>query len=311
MDRLKGESTGRPYRNITWWDFKKKYITYSEGSKRPQSVKRDKAAMSALEKNFPLTRLNMVTPELLEQWKGKRLKDGKGKPTINRDVKAVKALLHKAEAWGYLDKRNWSSVKVIKTTRKKLYFHTPTELGRLLAICEGVWRTMCLLGARAGLRREEMYMLTWEDVDFKRNRLHITPKEGWEPKDYEQRFIGLAVDLKAHLLEIKPKSQKWVLGDEDGKRPSLAVMSAYFQKIARKAKLRGSLHILRHTFASHLVQAGESLKVVKDLLGHSSMETTEIYAELSPDNIDQAAMRLPEIPGGFQSGSGRSIREAK
>ncbi len=309
IEKETAEATGRPDKNISWADFKKRYIGYSEGSKRPKSVKRDRAAISALEKAFPLARLDMVTPEILESWKGKRLKDGIGKPTVNRDVNAIKALLHKAEAWGYLEKRNWGSVKEIKTTRRKLYFHTPAELGRLLSLCRGVWRTICLLGARAGLRREEMFMLTWEDVDFERNRLHVTPKDGWEPKDYEQRFIGLAPDLRAHLEEIRPYTKgRWVVAEKDGSRPSLAVMSAYFQKLTRKAKLRGSLHILRHTFASHLVQAGESLKVVKDLLGHSSMETTEIYAELAPENIQRAALRLPDIPGsvGSAMGSGQS-----
>jgi DNA-binding transcriptional MerR regulator len=78
-------------------------------------------------------------------------------------------------------------------------------------------------------------------------------------------------------------------------------MSAYFRKLTRKAGLKGSIHILRHTFASHLVQAGVSLKVVKDLLGHSSMATTEIYAHVLP--------RLAVVQAGLDAGA-KSARVA-
>lgn len=297
LEQMRGDDGGQPSKNISWADFKKKYLEYCEGSKRNKTVLRDRYTLHAFEEDFPnILQLAQVTPEIMELWKTRRLKEGMGKPTINRDMTAMKAMLHKAEAWGYLDKRNWASVKEIKVTRKKLYFHSPKELGTLLTRCKGVWRTICLLGARAGLRREEMYMLTWEDVDFSRSRIHITPKDGWEPKDYEQRFIGMPRDLREHLLRLTKSVNpgRWVLGRD---RPSLGVISAYMAKLTRKAGLKGAIQILRHTFASHLVQAGVPLKTVKDLLGHSNMATTEIYAELAPENIDAAVSKLPEIPG--------------
>lgn len=301
LDQMRGDARGRPTKDISWKAFKPKYLEYSRGNKKPHSVLRDQAAISALERSFPITQLAQLTPELLERLRGKRLQAGTGIPTANRDNTALKALAHKAEAWGYMEKQAWGSVRPMKEAPQKLYFHTPEQLGRLLARCKGVWRTVCLLGARAGLRREEIFMLTWDDVDFTRSRIRIAAKDGWTPKDYEQRFVPLAADLRAHL-ESLPRDGRWVLGKD---RPSLAVMSSYFRKLARKAKLRGAIHILRHTFASHLVQAGVPLKNVKDLLGHASMETTEIYAELMPENLEADVLRLPPIPG---SGAGSGQR---
>jgi len=297
LDSMRSHARGRPDRGISWAEFKKRYIAYSEGAKKPLTASRDRAAISAFEKFYKLARLDALTPELLERWKGDRLKDGKGKATINRDLSAMKALLNKAHAWGYMEPRQWKSVGKLKVARKKLYFHTPEELGSLLAVCRGLWLTVALLAARAGLRREEIRMLAWEDVDLDRKCLHVCPKDGWDPKDYEQRFIGLARDLEAHLAALKQKtSGRWVVSNEDGARPSLQVMSAYMRKLAKKVGLRGSLHILRHTFASHLVQSGVKIQAVKDLLGHSSLETTEIYAELVPDYTLRAPMMLPDIP---------------
>jgi integrase len=293
LAEMRGEHSGKPSQNISWAAFKAKYLEYSAGSKRPNSVLRDQNAINAIERTSPLDRLSQLTPEYLELLKGKRIKDGKRAPTINRDMTAIKALAHKAEAWGYMTKQDWTSVRPIKEARRKLYFHTPAEFGRLLARCRGVWRTVCLLGARAGFRREEIHMLTWDDVDFERNRIRIEAKDDWVPKDYELRFVPMAGDLRAYLQDIKRKSTgRWVLGEP---RPSLPVMTAYFRKLTRKAKLKGTIHILRHTFASHLVQAGVPLKTVKDLLGHSSMKTTEIYAELLPENLEEAVARLPNI----------------
>jgi integrase len=302
LAEMRGEYSGKPSQNISWAAFKAKYLEYSTGSKRPNSVLRDQNAINAIERTSPLDRLSQLTPEYLELLKGKRMKDGKRAPTINRDMTAIKALAHKAEAWGYMTKQDWTSVRPIKEARKKLYFHSPTELSRLLSKCNGVWRTLCLLGARAGLRREEIYMLTWADVEFDHNRIRIAAKDDWTPKDYEQRFIPMAADLREHLNGLD-KSGRWVLGEN---RPSLAVMTAYFRKITRKANLKGTIHILRHTFASHLVQNGVELKTIKDLLGHESMKTTEIYAELIPDNFDDAVLKLPKIAGSG-AGSGQSI----
>ena len=55
----------------------------------------------------------------------------------------------------------------------------------------------------------------------------------------------------------------------------------------------GTIHTLRHTFASHLVQRGVSLFVVQKLLGHSSIKTTEIYSHLVPENFHESVKLLP------------------
>jgi integrase len=290
IQSMRGEAAGQPSRDISWPNFRARYLEYSAGAKRPQSTRRDLAAIIALEREFVIARLAQVTPELLDRLKSRRLSAGKGKATVDRDLSALKAMMHKAEDWGYAAKQRWASVKALKITRKRLYFHSAEELDRLLARCHSHWRTVALLAARAGLRREEIHTLTWEDVDLVRGRIHIVAKdvgqgERWEPKDYEQRWVPImASDLREHLAPLarKPRS-RWVVVENNGERPSLAVMTAYMRKLARKAKLRGSLHILRHTFASHLAQRGVDLKRIKDWLGHSDMATTEIYAELLPD----------------------------
>lgn len=287
---------GHAPKDSTWASFRAKYLEYSEGSKAPATAERDLMAIQALERFHRPAKLSDVTPELLERWKGARRKEGRGNATINRDMRAVKSLMRKAHDWGYIKEWKGASVKKLRETRGRLLFYSPDEVRRLLTVCKSrfsafyEWETICLLGVRAGLRRSEIYWLSWRDVDLTQGMLSIVPKEGWQPKTGEQRHIPIPDDLARHLRK-KTRVGPWVIGE----RPSLPVMSAFFRKISRKARLQGNLHTLRHTYASHLVQAGVDLYTVSKLLGHSDVNQTSIYAHLAPATLKEAVNKLPSL----------------
>lgn len=71
-------------------------------------------------------------------------------------------------------------------------------------------------------------------------------------------------------------------------------VSKKFKKVVRKAKLNEGIHFhtLRHSFASNLVQKGVSLYVVKELLGHEDLSTTQIYSHLQSQNLKDAVNML-------------------
>ncbi|MBR2081500.1 MAG: tyrosine-type recombinase/integrase [Elusimicrobiaceae bacterium] len=69
---------------------------------------------------------------------------------------------------------------------------------------------------------------------------------------------------------------------------------AYYKRIAKAAGVDSFLHKLRHTFASQLVQNGVELYTVSKLLGHSSIQMTEIDAHLTPRTLHKAVMNLPK-----------------
>lgn len=281
---------------ITWPAFKERYLAYSVGSKNGTTPKRDAAAISALE-NFELPfSLESITPEYLERFMAYRKAQKKGVATIQRDIGAIKAMLRKAVSWRYMHQQDWRSVKRPKSTRGRLLFYSVPELRTLIAECRSAsegghdWLTICLLGAQAGLRRSEIYWLTWKDLDQARKLISITPKAGWNPKDFEQRHVPIAAELGVRLKEIAHVDEYVVAN-----HPAPDVMSSYFRRILRRIGLAGSLHTLRHTFASHLVQAGVPLYDIAKLLGHSNTRTTEIYAHLAPQSFEAAIKRLPKL----------------
>jgi len=277
---------------LSWEAFKEKYLAHSKGTKSEATHYQDRMAIRSLERYSKPDKLAEIKPELLERWKAHRRGEGKGVQTINREMGAIKALLKKAHEWGYLKAEVWRGVKKLKLTNKAPLFYTPAELKALLNESEDLYKTVILLGARAGLRRSEMYHLSWDDIDFARERLHVSHKPGWHPKGYKERWVPMPEDLMDHLKRLKTRQDgPWVLGE----RPSRLAMTLRFMRIKRAAGLKGSLHTLRHTYASHLVQAGVPLYTVSKLLGHSSILVTMIYAHLAPESLGDAVKKLPPI----------------
>lgn len=318
--KLRLENSGD--RNL-WSVFKVEYFEWAKANKNAQTVYRDRLSLSYLEEFKPdIHFVTDITPALLDKFKAylinrsralkeqavnlKRKFRGMGEHGINRTLQSVKVIARKAEAWGYFPApQKWETISKIKTAVGRVVFHTAEELERLIDYCREVaenndihycpYETVIMLGARAGLRRGEIQNLMWTDIDFERNIITIQPKEDWHPKTYECRDIPMAKDLREHLLSI-PRRGPYVLYDIYGQRFSMGSLTNYYRvKIARKVGIDSFIHKLRHTYASHLVQNRVDLYTVCKLLGHKSIKTTEIYAHLIPDTLQQAVDRLPPL----------------
>ena len=133
------------------------------------------------------------------------------------------------------------------------------------------------------------YEAFWiKDIDFDKKNLIIP-----ESKSHKFRVLPINAILEAKLLELKNKSsvsQEFVFKGEKG-----LMYSDFYHAYVREMKriqMDGNLHMWRHTYASKLVQKGVSLYVIKDLLGHASIQTTQIYAHLRNEDLHQAVRLL-------------------
>lgn len=279
--------------DMSWEAFKIEFLETSQHEKHRSTWLAEVRAFREMESVTPIQKLDQISPVFLDRVKTRWLKLGRGKYVINRDLRSIRGALRKAEAYGYVAKQDWTTNKYIKTSRGRLHFFSAAELLQLRSVCQGVWRTILYLGSRAGLRRDEMRMLPWQEIDFERNRIHIAPTGEWTPKDYQRRFIPMADDLREYLHNLKDKHE-YVLA-ENGERPSLGSMTTYFKRLVRKAGLKGSIHTLRHTFGSHLASGGAPPTAIQAMMGHSKLEMTEIYMHLVPGTTESAVTRLPKI----------------
>lgn len=311
------------YGNTTWSAFKKRYLEWSSAHKSKITLRHDTRALDYFEEFSHILSLDEIDVTLVDKFqvwlkttsdklaaeynpkKQKRPKGLMGNESINRMVRAVKCALRQGAEWGILPEMKLERIKKFKTPRGRIEFFTVEELSQLLQFADELatkynnycpYKTAVLLGARAGLRRGEMVHLEWSDVDFAKNILTVCPKNGWTPKTNECRDVNLSEDLALYLRHL-PHSVKNnnVLYDYYGDTFSLDGIVTKFSRFVKQAGLKGGLHKLRHTFASHLVQNGVDLYTVSKLLGHSSIKTTEIYAHLSPVTLAGAIKKLPKV----------------
>lgn len=285
------ERHGTPVQDISWEGFVGRYETYSKAEKSFNTNYRDVYALKLLQKTIGIQYLRNVTPESLDRakclWKERGLKV----PAINRHLTAIKAAMRKAEEWGYVKAQGWRTVKAFKTPKGRLDFYTLEEVRKLKGNAKAPWDRVVMLGARAGLRRGEIFHLDWADIDFGLKRIHIVAKSGWEPKDHERRWIPMSKDLQLYM-EGLPERQGLVFR---GVCSRMDTMTHMYKKVLKKSHLRGSLHTLRHTFGSHLAMAGVPLSTIARYMGHASTRTTEIYAHLQEDHLDKEIHKIPEL----------------
>ena len=148
-------------------------------------------------------------------------------------------------------------------------------------------RAMLSLIYAFGLRRSELLNLTLKDILSDRNLLFIRQSKG--KKD---RVVPISIKLIEMLRDyykaFKPKT--WLFeGQEVGKKYSERSIQLVLNQAVEKAKIVKpvSLHWLRHSYATHLLESGTDLRYIQELLGHSSSRTTEIYTHVSTRNLQQ------------------------
>jgi len=142
----------------------------------------------------------------------------------------------------------------------------------------------------AGLRSNELRMLNIEDVDFQEMTIFV--RHGKRDK---QRLVPLHADVAAALENHFGSRQRGaVFVSSRGQRISNRRLRSLVEELGVKAGLRKRLHphVLRHTFAVSLREAGEELDVVKALLGHERIETTVIYTHCSVNQLRAAVDRI-------------------
>ena len=162
------------------------------------------------------------------------------------------------------------------------------EVARILDVIDNPkHKAILTLTYAAGLRVGEVVRLRVEDIDVERRLLHIRGGKG--RKDRQTLLADVALDcLEAYMLRYEP--ERYLFPGGNGK-PRIHIRSVQhvFERAKRKSGIRkrATVHSLRHSFATHLLEDGVDLRYIQELLGHSSSKTTEIYTHVSTRDISR------------------------
>lgn len=169
------------------------------------------------------------------------------------------------------------------------------EVMRIFEALENIkHKTMLMLIYSAGLRRSELLNLRIGDADFDRNIVFIRGGKGHKDR---QTVLSknLVPMLHQYLEEYTPGF--WLFEGQKGQRYSASSLQQVLKQATAKAGIKKlvRLHMLRHSFATHLLESGTSTRYIQVLLGHESPKTTEIYAHVSRFALDKIQSPLDQI----------------
>jgi site-specific recombinase XerD len=184
-------------------------------------------------------------------------------------------------------------------------FLTVEQIDNLLSAANIQLRPILIVLRNTGVRIHELFNLRFNDIDYnnksmlvrssKTNNYRIIPMNGelyntllWLKDNYP---LPSRHNVKARAIPRTDQQKEYVFCRRDG-RPLKTIDSA-FKNACRKAGIKANLHMLRHSFASHLVMNGVDLVSVKELLGHTQISTTMVYAHLSPEYKANTVEKLP------------------
>ncbi len=148
-------------------------------------------------------------------------------------------------------------------------------------------KTMLSLIYSCGLRRSELLNLKLSDIDSKRNLVIIRQSKGRKDRIAPLSLKMLEL-LRSYFIAYKPKYWLFEGQDRNSKYDERSLASVLKQAVEKsKINKRVTLHWLRHSYATHLLESGTDLRYIQEILGHSRSTTTEIYTHVSNKSIQK------------------------
>jgi integrase/recombinase XerD len=148
----------------------------------------------------------------------------------------------------------------------------------------------------AGLRISEACRLRPEDIDSARKLIHVRLGKGGKDR-YVMLSECLLEILRAYWVQVRPQGGWLFPGRKAGEPITRGAVAKALHEAATKAKLRKKVtpHLLRHSFATHLLEGGTDIRTIQVLLGHSSIRSTARYTQVSARHIGRVKSPLDKL----------------
>lgn len=245
-------------------------------------------------------------------------KDGASKVSVMRKLSALRTFYRYLIREGRVETNPFLGLSAPKRSKPLPRYMSVEEVGRLLDSVEPLWRELASNGVAktesgahfsslrdsamleaiysGGLRISECLSLNLGDIDILSGVMKI------RGKGKKERYAAIgrpcAKALRSYISERKSwtsesKSTSPLFINQDGARLTARSFQRFFKLYLQKAGLPPDLtpHKLRHSFATHLLDAGADLRSVQELLGHENLSTTQIYTHISTEHMKEVYRR--------------------
>ena len=278
-------------------------------------------------KEFGNRLLGELTPIVIEKWRTGRINNGIYPSTVNRDIVILKSMLSKAVEWEFISENPLTKLKPFKvdSVAKVRYLdkNEENQLKNTLRLRDeelkekrergNQWRRernydclptlqqfifadymspMILVTLNIGLRRGELFNLTWDDINFMHALLTV---KGNSAKSGKTRHVPLNTVALQALKDWQQHGNHFNGLVFSNAKTGIAFgqVKKSWVRILEKADIKNfRWHDMRHHFASKLVMTGVDLNTVRELLGHADIKMTLRYAHLAPEHKANAVAKL-------------------
>jgi integrase len=233
----------------------------------------------------------------MEQYKAGRKDPGVKLTTVNKCLQILSRMFNLAIAWGYLKENPLKGIKKFpeEPFRRKRVLSREEVSKFFSAMIPGYLKCMVRIFLNTGLRRKGLFSMTWENVDFSNRLLFIR-----ETKTSKSRYVPMNETVYHELRTLCQKGRKDKFIFQNPKTGKMFVdIRRAFYGACRRAGIKNLLLIdLRRTFAARLLAAGVDIVTVQQLLGHTSITTTQIYTMSNKEEKRRAVSLLEGLNRG-------------
>ncbi|HUI91605.1 MAG TPA: tyrosine-type recombinase/integrase [Chitinivibrionales bacterium] len=272
--------------------------------KQQSSIRREQATVNNFiffvrEKH--LEQFKAFDKEMAQAFIDKRVEEGMSAKTRREERRQLRKFFKWAIKQNYCAENPTEEIVAPKLPKRKPRFFSMDELKKIFETAMEPYRLIFMFLYLTGLRTGELCNLEWRDYNRDLRTLTIrvvaADKKKRTPGNKTKREETIPLcDEAINILERREAandSEQFVFLNQAGNRLDDDNIYRNLMPILDKLKIRdASPHTFRHTFASHLVIAGVSIYVVKELLRHASVQETEIYAHLAKDTTSAAVEKL-------------------
>jgi site-specific recombinase XerD len=281
--------------HITLSKFQEEYIEHLSAAKSQKYIRSVELSFSQFIEFIGDARLDKINLLEIDHFIHKTFSRTKYGASLY--YRTLKAAFSKALLWNYIDDNPFKKIKFPKFAKNTPVIITFNEFEVIRSnVKEEYLRDLYNVAIYTGMRLGELVNMKRGWIDLQKNIITVKNGNTFQTKSKKERIIPFGQQLKNIFEKYSKAADKndYIFTRVKGIKLNEDFISKKFKKAVRAADLddRRRMHDLRHSMASMLVQKGVSLYVVKELLGHENISTTQIYSHLQQDNLEKAIALL-------------------
>lgn len=277
---------------LDYLKFEKRYSAHTIGSYQTDLEQ----FFTYLDQQYDPQPLDAIQPVFIRSWMADLKENSLSSKSINRKLSSLRSFFRYQLRQGHIKTMPTASLPVPRQAKRLPVFVKEDEMLRLLqnmAVSTEDWkslnaRVLITLFYATGMRLSELINLKTRQVDFSRKQIKVLGKGN------KERIIPVPPAVLNLISQYEDEKKKQLVADEPyllltekGRRlyPKYAYLLVRYYLAQASTLDQKSPHVLRHSFATHLVNQGADLNAVKELLGHASLAATQVYTHNTIDKL--------------------------